>query len=311
MIMSDPDQEGAPPKPQRLVFVTGPAGAGRGTAIKALEDMGFEAIDNLPLTLLPRLLDGPPLARPIALGIDPRNRDFTTDAFLDLIRNLAGRPDLAAEVLYLDCREEVILRRFSETRRRHPLAPDESPEIGIAREADMLGPLHARADHVVDTSELSPHDLREELLRWYRPEGGGGLTVSIQSFSYKRGLPTGVDMVIDVRFLRNPHWDAALRPLDGRDPAVAAHVAADPRYAPFFSRLLELVSFLLPAYEAEGKSHFALAFGCTGGKHRSVALAEKLAETLADKGCQVSIRHRELERQAAQALPRAIGVEPQ
>ena len=309
--MSDPAPEGPQLKPQRLVLVTGPAGAGRGTAIKALEDMGFEAIDNLPLTLLPRLLEGPPISRPIALGIDPRNRDFTTDAFLELVRGLAGRPEIAAEVLYLDARVEVLLRRFSETRRRHPLAPDESPEIGIAREADMLGPLKARADHVVDTSELSPHDLREELLRWYGQEGGAGLTVSIQSFSYKRGLPMGVDMVIDVRFLRNPHWDPVLRPLDGRDPAVAAHVAEDPRFAPFFEKLADLVQFLLPAYEAEGKAHFALAFGCTGGKHRSVALAESLAETLAERGWQVSIRHRELERQAARALPRAIGVEPQ
>jgi UPF0042 nucleotide-binding protein len=311
MIMSDPAREGLPSKPQRLVFVTGPAGAGRSTAIRALEDMGFETIDNLPLTLLPRLLDGPPLSRPIALGIDPRNRDFTTDAFLELVRSLAGRPDLTAEMLYIDAREEVLLRRFSETRRRHPLAPEDSPEVGIAREADILGPLRSRADHVIDTSDLSPHDLREELLRWYCPASGAGLTVSVQSFSYKRGLPSGVDMVLDVRFLRNPHWDPALRPRDGRDPAVAAHVAGDPRFAPFFERLADLMAFLLPAYEAEGKSHVAIAFGCTGGKHRSVAVALRLAETLADKGWQVSIRHRELERQAAQALPRAIGVEPQ
>jgi hypothetical protein len=138
MIMSHPT-EGPQPMPQRLVLVTGPAGAGRGTAIKALEDMGFETIDNLPLSLLPRLLDGPPISRPIALGIDPRNRDFTTDAFLDLVRGLASRPEINAEMLYLDAREEVLLRRFSETRRRHPLAPDESPEIGIAREARCSG----------------------------------------------------------------------------------------------------------------------------------------------------------------------------
>ena len=307
------DQDGfrPSPKPQQLVLVTGPAGAGRGTAIKVLEDIGFETIDNLPLTLLPRLLEGPPLERPIALGIDPRNRDFTTDAFLDLVRGLAGRPDLSAEVLYLDCREDVLLRRFSETRRRHPLAPDESPEIGIAREADMLGPLRANADHVVDTTDFSPHDLRDELLRWYAPAGSGGLSLSVQSFSYKRGIPSSVDMVMDVRFLRNPHWDPQLRPLDGRDAAVADYIAADPRFSPFRDRMVALLDLLIPAYEAEGKSHFALAFGCTGGRHRSVALAENLAEMLADKGCRVSIRHRELERQAWQALPRASRVEPQ
>lgn len=289
--------------PQRLVLVTGPAGAGRGTAIKVLEDLGFEAIDNLPLTLLPRLLDGPPIERPLALGIDPRNRDFTTGAFLHLVQRLSGRPDFTAEVLYLDCREDVLVRRFSETRRRHPLAPDESPEIGISRETDMLVPIRAIAHHLVDTSDLSPHELKEDLLRWYSPDGTGHLALSIQSFSYKRGIPPGVDMVLDVRFLRNPHWVDGLRPLDGRAPAVAGHVTADPLYEPFRLRLMDLLDLLLPAYKAEGKTHFALAFGCTGGRHRSVALAEKLAETLAAGGWQVSIRHRELERAAAQSAP--------
>jgi RNase adapter protein RapZ len=290
-------------RPQRLVLVTGPAGAGRGTAIKLLEDLGFEAIDNLPLTLLPRLLDGPPLARPLALGIDPRNRDFATGALVDLIDRLSGRQDLVAEVLYLDCREEVLVRRFSETRRRHPLAPDEGPEVGISRETDMLVPIRARADHLVDTSDLTPHDLKEELLRWYSPDGQGRLSLSVQSFSYKRGLPMGVDMVLDVRFLRNPHWVEALRPLDGRAGAVAGHVAGDPRHDAFLAQVTGLLDLLLPAFQSEGKAHFALAFGCTGGRHRSVALAEKIAQTLAGKGWRVSIRHRELERQAAQAMP--------
>ncbi len=294
---------GMPPKSQRLVLVTGPSGAGRGTAIKVLEDVGFEGIDNLPLTLLPRLLEGPPLTRPMALGIDPRNRDFSTGAFLDLVDGLAGRPNVTAEVLYLDCREDVLLRRFSETRRRHPLAPDESPEIGIAREMDMLGPIRSRAGILIDTSDLSPHDLKEELLRWYDGSDSPLLSVSVQSFSYKRGLPSGVDMVLDVRFLRNPHWDAALRPLDGRSRAVSDHIEADPRFAPFFARIAELAGMLLPAYLDEGKAHFAIAFGCTGGRHRSVALSEKLAAALAEKGWQVSIRHRELERQAIQSAP--------
>lgn len=299
----DAGPSGTPPKSQRLVLVTGASGAGRSTAIKVLEDAGFEGIDNLPLTLLPRLLDGPPLARPMALGIDPRNRDFSTGAFLELVDTLAGRPDLAAEVLFLDCREEILIRRFSETRRRHPLAPDESPEIGIAREMDMLGPIRSRAGILIDTSDLSPHDLKDQLLRWYDVGGAPKLSVSVQSFSYKRGLPSGVDTVFDVRFLRNPHWEPALRPLDGRNRAVASHVESDPRFAAFFAHITNLADLLLPAYLEEGKSHFAVAFGCTGGRHRSVAIAEKMGTALAAKGWQVSIRHRELERQAVQSVP--------
>ncbi len=295
----------SPPRAQRLVLVTGPSGAGRGTAIKVLEDLGFESIDNLPLTLLPRLLDGPPLARPLALGIDPRNRDFTTEAFIALTDTIAGTPELAAEVLYLDCREDVLLRRFSETRRRHPLAPDDSPEIGIARELDMLAPIRARAGTLIDTSELSPHDLRDELLDRFDVAGETRLPVSVQSFSYKRGLPGGADMVVDVRFLRNPYWDPDLRPLDGRTPVVAGYIEADPRFAPFFEQIVQLADLLLPAYLDEGKTHFAIGFGCTGGRHRSVAVAERLAKALAGKGWQVSIRHRELERQAEHGAPLA------
>lgn len=294
---NSPD-DGAARPPQRIVLVTGPSGAGRGTAINVLEDLGFEAIDNLPLTLLPRLLDGPPLSRPLALGIDPRNRDFTTGAFVDLVRALGGRRDLDAQVLYLDCREDVLVRRFSETRRRHPLAPEESPEIGIAREMDMLGPIRSLAGVLVDTSDLSVHDLKDELVRWFDPASEVRLSVSVQSFAFKRGLPPGADMVLDVRFLRNPHWAPDLRDRDGRDPAVAAYVAEDPRYGAFLERVTGLTELLLPAYTEEGKTYFALAFGCTGGRHRSVALAEKLGETLAARGWRVSIRHREIERRA-------------
>ena len=307
--MTDTTPQQPETRPQRLVLVTGPSGAGRGTAIKVLEDLGFEAIDNLPLTLLPRLLEGPPLSRPMALGIDPRNRDFSTGAFVDLVHALTGRPDLDAHVLYLDCREDVLLRRYSETRRRHPMAPEESPEIGIAREMDMLGPIRALAGTLVDTSDLSVHDLKGELVRWFDPGSERHLAVSIQSFAFKRGLPPGADMVLDVRFLRNPHWDADLRPRDGRDPAVAAYVAEDPRHAEFLERVTGLVEMLLPAYADEGKSYFALAFGCTGGRHRSVALAEKLGESLAARGWRVSIRHREIERQAdVDAGPAASGL---
>jgi UPF0042 nucleotide-binding protein len=280
----------------RVVLVTGPSGAGRSTAINVLEDLGFEAIDNLPLSLLPRLLEGPPPLRPLALGIDVRNRDFSTAGLLDAIDGVSRHPALTSDVLFLDARSEVLLRRYSETRRRHPLAPAETPESGIERELDLLGPVRDRADILIDTSEMTPHDLRAELARWFETSAGGGLAVSVHSFSYKRGLPRGVDMVFDVRFLQNPYWDAALRPLNGTAPAVADYVAADPRFGDFFDRLRDLVEMLLPAYAAEGKTHLAIGFGCTGGQHRSVAVAEKLAKALAEAGWQVSTRHREMER---------------
>ncbi|MCB1365204.1 MAG: RNase adapter RapZ [Rhodobacteraceae bacterium] len=279
----------------RLVVVTGPSGAGRSTAIHVLEDLGFEAIDNLPLRLMPRLLDGPAPPRPLALGVDTRNRDFSTAALLDLIDRLAARPDIELTLLYLDCREDTLLQRFSETRRRHPLAPSESPGIGVRRELSLLAPIRDRADTLVDTSALNVHQLRDEIERWFAPPGGRQLALSVQSFSYKRGLPRGIDMVFDCRFLSNPHWQPSLRGLDGRDAPVAAHVAADPRFAPFFAQVTDLMRLLLPAFLAEGKAHLSVAFGCTGGQHRSVALAEALAKALAEDGQQVSIRHRELE----------------
>ena len=282
---------------QDIVVITGPAGAGRSTAIRALEDFGFEAIDNLPISLMPRLLAGPPMHRPLAVGLDPRNRDFDVAALTALLDDIGRRPGCRPVLVYVDCAPGVLIARYSETRRRHPSSPRETPLVGIERETALLAPLRARADVLIDTSAMSVHDLKAELARWFAHEDAdGGLAVSLTSFAFPRGLPRGADMVIDCRFLRNPHWDPALRPRDGRDPAVAAHVAADPNHAPFLERLTELLRFTLPAHRAEGKAHFTLALGCTGGRHRSVALAETLAKTLAGDGWQVSIRHRELER---------------
>jgi len=278
----------------KLVLVTGPSGAGRSTAINALEDLGFEAIDNLPLRLVPRLLDGPGPERPLALGIDARNRDFSAAGFLRLTDELAARSGTDLTVLYLDCQDDVLLRRFSETRRRHPLAPAESPEAGVARELDLLAPIREQADMLIDTSELNVHELRDEIADWFAPETSDRLAVTVHSFSYKRGLPRAIDMVFDCRFLSNPYWVPELRALDGRAARVADYIAADPRCGPFFDRVLELIRMLLPAYVDEGKSHLSIGFGCTGGQHRSVALAERLAKALAEDGRQVSIRHREL-----------------
>ena len=285
----------------RVILVTGPSGAGRSTAINVLEDMGFEAIDNLPLSLLPRLLQGPASARPLALGLDVRNRDFSTNALIETIDQLGKWPGIAAEIVYLDCRDDVLGQRFSATRRRHPLAPAEDPETGIAREKDLLVPIRGRADILIDTSDLSPHQLRDEVHRLLGRELGRSLAVTLNSFSYKRGLPRGLDVVLDVRFLRNPYWVADLRALDGRDARVADYVAQDPRFDAVFQHVLGLAGILLPAYADEGKAHLAIGFGCSGGQHRSVAICEMLGKKLADMGWPVSIRHREMERRTDHA----------
>jgi UPF0042 nucleotide-binding protein len=287
------------PPDRRVILVTGPSGAGRSTAIHALEDFGFEAIDTLPLTLLPRLLEGPPHGRALALGLDVRNRDFSVGSLIELIDRLGAEPTTGAQLLYLDCRPDVLVKRYSETRRRHPLAPADSAAEGVDREIDLLVPVRARADILIDTSDLTLHDLRAEMAHWFDRAAGQRLAISVQSFSYKRGVPRGVDMILDCRFLANPHWQPDLRDRDGRDPQVAAHIEADPRFAEFFDRVAGLAEFLLPAFVAEGKSHLAIGFGCTGGQHRSVFVTERLAARLAKAGWQVSKRHRELERRGS------------
>jgi len=291
----------------RVVLVTGASGAGRATAINALEDLGYETIDNLPLSLVERLLDGPPRRAPLALGIDVRNRDFSTDAMVALLDDLAADPDTSAELLYLDCRTDVLIRRYSETRRRHPLAPSESPDIGIAREMELLVPVRARADRLIETSELTVHDLKAEIGEKFGTSASASMSISVESFSYKRGLPRGADMVLDVRFLANPHWEEGLRALDGRAPEVQAFVSNDPKFADFFDRAVDLTQSLLPAFKEEGKTSLTLAFGCTGGQHRSVALAEKAAKALAALGWHVSTRHRELERRGLAGPPADMG----
>lgn len=282
--------------PQRVVFVTGPSGAGRSTAINVLEDLGFEAIDNIPLRLIPRLLDGQPGAAPMALGIDVRNRDFSPERMLDLHASLSGTKGIEPSILFLDCRSDVLLRRFSETRRRHPMSPEDSPLEGIIQEENLLLDVKRVSEYYIDTSDLTPHDLRGQIHSRFGATGQETLAVSIQSFSYKRGLPQGADIVLDCRFLRNPHWQENLRKMNGTEALVADFVRQDPMFAPFRSRSMSMVEFLLPACRKEGKAHFTVAFGCTGGQHRSVALAESVADGLAQQGWQVSIRHIEMER---------------
>jgi len=289
-----------------LLLITGPAGAGRATAIHILEDMGFEAVDNLPMHLLPRLLAGGPVERPLAIGVDTRTRGFDPTTIINILQSQNKNPPT---LVFMDCDEETLLRRFTETRRRHPLAPNDAPILGIRREIELLHGLRERADILIDTSDFSPHDLKAEMARIFDYEHANNLAVSVQSFSYKRGTPRGVDMIIDCRFLQNPHWEAGLREMNGKDKPVADFVEADPLFETFFNQLSEMCRLLLPAYRAEGKSYFSIGLGCSGGKHRSVCVTEKLANLLADDGWQVSIRHRELDRQA-QALATVKGNTP-
>ena len=281
---------------QIVVIVTGMSGAGRTTAINALEDLGFEALNNFPLALVERLLqpeDG--LTRPIAIGVETRTRGFSARALSGLIDRLRHRQGIGAVLIFLDCSDETLLARFNQTRRRHPLAPEEDVRTGLARERDILAEVRARADAVIDTSELSPQALKNDLAARLAPQVTAGLAVAVQSFSYKRGAPAEADMVLDCRFLRNPYWEAALRGLDGRDPQIQGFIRDDPLFHDFFAKLCELLLMLLPAYKAEGKAYFCVALGCTGGRHRSVALGEVLAGSLRDEGWPVILRHREIE----------------
>ncbi|MCR9256553.1 MAG: RNase adapter RapZ [Alphaproteobacteria bacterium] len=277
-----------------LVVVTGLSGAGRSTSLKVLEDLGYEAVDNLPLSLLQPLLDRVADA-PLAVGLDSRSREFeptTLLAALGPIREAGGRP---VTLLFVDCDDEVLARRFTETRRTHPLALDRPVADGIALERRQTFLLRDAADDVIETSNLEVFEFRQLMQERYALSWHGGMMVSIVSFSYKRGLPRTADLVFDVRFLRNPHYDRVLRPLTGRDQAVRDHVAGDPVYGEFMSGLERLIEPLLPRYRQEGKSYLTLAVGCTGGRHRSVTVAEELARWLRGQGYRVHLRHREID----------------
>ena len=283
----------------RVLLVTGMSGAGKSTALKALEDVGYEAVDNMPLRLLKRLLkfkdreDGDD--RPLALGIDSRTRAFDAQAVVDQINEINRSGDVEARVLFLDCSGEELTRRFSETRRRHPLALDRPAADGIARERELLAPLRQSADVLLDSTDFSIHDLRRNVTtKFSAPRSTGRLTVTLMSFGFARGIARDADLVFDMRFLANPHWVDELRPLTGLDPSVGDYVAADPAFAEAFGKIADLLATLLPAYEREGKSYLTVAFGCTGGRHRSVYVTERMAAWLRESGFDPAIVHRDL-----------------
>ena len=295
---------GTEPSAERaLVLVTGMSGAGKSTALKILEDLGYEAIDNLPLSLLSDLVqarDNGSRQGALALGIDSRTRGFDPGDIERYLGPLLGTEGPGAiALLFLDCETEVLRRRFSETRRPHPLAHDEPVDEGIQRERALLGWVRDRADITLNTSRLSVRDLRSIIAARFEPEARRAPAIFVLSFAYSQGVPPDADFVFDVRFLANPHHVPALRPLTGREPEVARRVRDDPAYDPFFEGMVAMLSPLLPAFERDGRSYLTIALGCTGGRHRSVAAAEHLAEVLGGGRWQVTVRHRDLDTEAA------------
>ena len=287
-------------RPTRILLVTGLSGAGRTTVLKTLEDIGWETVDNLPLSLLDRLLSSPlpqgapDEERPLAIGIDSRTRGFDARAILRRAGTLREEQHQPVEILFVDAADAVLAQRFSATRRRHPLALDRPAEVGIASERALLGPLREAAEHLIDTSETSTNALQQDIRRRFGDTAPMPATLVVSSFSYARGLPRDADLVFDMRFLRNPHWEEALRPGTGRDADVSAYIAADPAYDAALDQIEQLLLTLLPRYQREGKSYITIAFGCTGGRHRSVHAAEVIGNRLRTAGFSPTIAHRDL-----------------
>jgi RNase adapter protein RapZ len=306
----------APPQAERLrvALVTGLSGAGKASILRALEDIGYEAVDNPPLTMIEEMVARS--ERPLAVGVDARTRGFDAELVLQALQRLRNNPALLPELVFVWADERTLLRRYTETRRRHPLAPLGRVADGIAAEEALTDRLREHADLAIDTSDLPLPELRRQVERHFRGAGDPGqrrMAVSLVSFAYSYGLPREADLVFDARFLRNPHYDPILRAGTGLDPAVGAYIAADPDYQRFFSGLVALVELVLPRFIQEGKKYTTITIGCTGGRHRSVYLVEQLAAHLASRiaaepvggGCgvdwQLNVTHRELARDRQRA----------
>ncbi|MCC6478512.1 RNase adapter RapZ [Sphingorhabdus sp.] len=291
----------------KILLVTGLSGAGKSTVLKTLEDLGWEAVDNFPIRLARPLLDLPPAeaqteaGMPLAIGFDSRTRGFEPAKLIAEIRQLQKRTDIEIMTLFVDCAGAEIERRYAETRRRHPLAQDRPAIDGIAQERALMEPLRDWSDLVIDTSRMTASDLQAEIRDRFRlPDGK--MTVSLVSFGFSRGVPPNADLIFDLRFLQNPHWDAELRPMTGLDQAVGDYVAADPAYQGAVARIADLLRYLLPLYDAQGKAYVTIGFGCTGGRHRSVYVTEQFARLLREDGYAPSVKHRNLHSRPVDAL---------
>jgi UPF0042 nucleotide-binding protein len=296
-----------PPRPpQRLLLVTGLSGAGKSTALAVLEDLGWETIDNFPVRLFKRLVAMPDEARgPLAIGFDSRTRGFVPADIIALVKDLAAREDILLSFVFLDCAGSELERRFNETRRRHPMAAGRPVLEGIAAERELLEPLRRWAEIMIDTSAMTSNDLQGHIRQLFAPDSAdGAMTLTLSSFGFARGMPPLADLVFDMRFLDNPHWVPTLRELTGQDAPVGEHIEKDPAFADAFARIRDLLVMLLPRYVAQGKPYVHVAFGCTGGRHRSVYTAERMAESLRAAGFSPTVRHRNLGSRAADEIER-------
>lgn len=294
--------------PQRILLVTGLLGAGKTTALRVLEDLGWEAVDNFPIRLLDRLLQTKPaggkadIATPLAIGFDSRTRGFDPARIIARVKELAQRPGLSVTTLFLDCAGAELERRYNETRRRHPLSDDKPAGAGIAAERELLEPLRRWADMVISTTQFTTNDLQQAIRDRFAEESPAPATITISSFGFSRGTPPLADLVFDMRFLSNPHWIDDLRPLTGMDQPVGDYIRQDPAFEEAFVRIRDLLLFLLPRFESQGKAYVNIAFGCTGGRHRSVFVAEQIASALRDAGFSPTLLHRNLASRAADLL---------
>jgi len=292
---------------QCVLLVTGLLGAGKTTALRALEDLGWETIDNFPIRFLERLIDSPTQAEgepraPLAIGFDSRTRGFNPHAVIERVKGLAERDDIELTTVFLDCDSRELERRYNETRRRHPLAADMPVGTGIAAERELMEPLLRWADTVISTTGYSSNDLAQVIRERFASATGQPMTITISSFGFARGMPPVADLVFDMRFLDNPHWVPELRPQTGQDAGVAEHIRKDPAYAEAFTRIRDLLLLLLPRYAAQGKPYVNIAFGCTGGRHRSVFVAEEIAAALRKAGFSPTLLHRNLGARATDLL---------
>ncbi|NVD27685.1 RNase adapter RapZ [Parasphingorhabdus flavimaris] len=293
---------------KRVLLVTGLSGAGKTTALKTMEDIGWETVDNFPFRLVESLLNTPPSSsrddndQPLALGFDSRTRGFEPDKLINSIKRLQKKPGYLISTLFLDCAGAELERRYAETRRRHPLALDRPAKDGIAHERTLLAPFRRWADHVIDTSDLTANDLQREIREHFSLDKDAATTITITSFGFSRGLPNNIDLLFDVRFLANPFWVPELKQKTGLDPEVAEYVSKDPAYAEAIEKIMDMLTFLLPRYQEAGKAYVNIGIGCTGGRHRSVHVAERLSKDLRSAGFSPNVLHRNLASPPMEAL---------